>query len=102
MFGLETIMALNDAAHIRALMEKQEDFIYTVDEIVTDEAYRAGWRMDDNGEWTTEHGDEVDNPLDCLMRADMPNRMRVDMVDAIIEAFKSEYGETPEEEEDDS
>ena len=93
MFGPGMIQAINAAASVRYFMDKHEDFLYTADEIAIDAAYAAGWRQDDQGVWTDEHGDEADAPLDMLMNHNLPNDLQDAIVDACVEAYNAEYGE---------
>lgn len=95
MFGPGMIEAINAWATVSGLIDLQEDFLYTADEIATEKAYAygAGWSQDENGEWRDHDGDETEAPLDMLAQHNLPHDLQEEIVDACVQAFNDEYGD---------
>jgi hypothetical protein len=84
------IAAMNAQATVEGLIEKNEDFLYDVDQIATEVAYEAGWTCDDQGVWTDETGDEVDDPLGMLYQYNLPTAMQNEIVERCLAAYAEE------------
>ena len=93
MFGPGMIEAINAWVTVSALIDRQEDFLYTVDEIAIEMAYKHGWSQAEDGEWTDEDGEEVDHPLNMLSQYNLPNDLQEEIVDACMAAYNDEYGD---------
>lgn len=87
MLGPGMLEAINAAATVKGLIEKDEDFFHTADEIADEQAFEAGWYVDGEGTWRDAYSEEVDTPLDCLYRHNLPTSLQEAIVDACVEAF---------------
>lgn len=99
MFGPGMIRSINNVATIDGLLRKEEDFLHTVDEIVTEVAYENGWSQSDQGEWTDEDGDRVDDPFTMFNHMHLSDDMEDAIVDRALAAWKDEHGTDPEDDE---
>jgi hypothetical protein len=90
MMGPGMIRAVNAAATVQALLDKDEDLIYKLDEIATDSAIEAGWHQGEDGEWVDNYGDESDHPLDCLFHYNLPDSLQDEIVNEFVRTVNEE------------